>query len=70
LPPKELIRKDLRLTVDNPEDLAVCRIVYSVFKEYAPKIPVAKVVSFLDANPKLIEWISPYTEAGYSTMYR
>lgn len=69
-PPLQLVRKDLRLTVDNPEDLAVCRIVYGVFKEFAPRIPVADVVSFLDANPKLIEWVSPYTEFGYSTMYR
>lgn len=69
-PPKELIRKDLRLTVDNPEDLAVCRIVYGVFKEFAPRIPLAEVISFLDSNPKLIEWITPYTEVGYSTMYR
>lgn len=68
--PKELVRRDLRLTVDNPEDLAVCRIVYSVFKDVAPKIPVAEIVKFLDANPKLIEWIAPYTEIGYSTMYK
>lgn len=70
LPPAVLIRKDLRLTVDNPEDLAVCRVVYSAFKQRAPKIPVAEVISFLDANPKLIELIAPYTEVGYSTMYR
>ncbi|MCZ4306857.1 hypothetical protein O4G98_19160 [Zoogloeaceae bacterium G21618-S1] len=69
-PPPTLVRKDLRLTVDNPEDLAVCRIVYGVFKDLAPRIPVAEIVAFLDANPKLIEWIAPYTEAGYSTMYR
>jgi spore coat polysaccharide biosynthesis protein SpsF len=69
-PPPALVRKDLRLTVDNPEDLAVCRIVYGVFKDLAPRIPVADIVAFLDANPKLIEWIAPYTEVGYSTMYR
>lgn len=70
VPPPVLVRRDLRLTVDNPEDLAVCRIVYGAFKEAAPRIPVADIVAFLDANPKLIEWIAPYTEAGYSTMYR
>jgi spore coat polysaccharide biosynthesis protein SpsF len=69
-PTKELIRKDLRLTVDNPEDLAVCRIVYGAFKDVAPRIPVSEIVKFLDANPKLIEWIAPFTEAGYATMYR
>ena len=69
-PPPALVRTDLRLTVDNPEDLAVCRIVYSTFKDLAPRIPVAEIVAFLDKNPKLIEWIAPYTETGYSTMYR
>ena len=69
-PPPELVRKDLRLTVDNPEDLAVCRAVYGVFREKAPRIPVAEIVRFLDANPKLIEMIAPYTEIGYATMYR
>lgn len=68
--PKELVRKDLRLTVDNPEDLAVCRIVYKNFMDCAPKIPVRNVVDFLDANPQLIELTSPYVEAGYATMYK
>jgi spore coat polysaccharide biosynthesis protein SpsF len=70
VPPPALVRKDLRLTVDNPEDLAVCRIVYGVFKAAAPRIPVTDIVAFLDANPGLIEWIAPYTEVGYATMYR
>lgn len=69
-PPKELIRQDIRLTVDNPEDLAVCRIIYGAFKNMAPKIPVSDVVRFLDANHKLIEMIAPFTEAGYTSMYR
>jgi spore coat polysaccharide biosynthesis protein SpsF len=67
--PKELNRKDLRLTVDNPEDLAICRIVYGAFKEQAPKIPVTEIIKFLDRNPKLVEQIAPFTEVGYSTMY-
>lgn len=69
-PPKELVRRDLRLTVDNPEDLAVCRAVYGVFKDRAPRIPVMEIVRFLDANPKLIEMIAPFTQTGYATMYR
>jgi len=68
-PAIELVRKDLRLTVDNPEDLAVCRIVYGAFRELAPRIPVTEVVKFLDASPKLIELIAPFTDVGYSTMY-
>lgn len=65
-----LIRKDLRLTVDNPEDLAVCRVIYGIFKDSAPRISVPEIVKFLDANPKLIEMTAPFAEAGYATMYR
>jgi spore coat polysaccharide biosynthesis protein SpsF len=68
--PSALVRKDLRLTVDNPEDLAVCRTIYSVFKDSAPRISVPEIVKFLDANPKLIEMTAPFAEAGYTTMYR
>ncbi len=68
--PAALIRKDLRLTVDNPEDLAVCRIVYGVFKDSAPRISVPDIVKFLDAHPKLIEMTAPFAEGGYATMYR
>lgn len=69
-PPKDLVRKDMRLTVDNPEDLTVCRIVYGALKKWAPRIPIHEIVKFLDANPKLIELIAPFTETGYTTMYR
>ncbi|MHA8097976.1 hypothetical protein VR479_01610 [Aquirufa aurantiipilula] len=67
-PPKELIRKDLRLTVDNPEDLVVCRAVYQHFKDFAPKIPLLEVVQYLDLHPNLKELIFPFAEAGYATM--
>jgi spore coat polysaccharide biosynthesis protein SpsF len=69
-PPHDLVRKDLRLTVDNPEDLAVCRVVYNKFKEQAPRIPVKEIIKFLDANPELIKLTAPFTEVGYATMYR
>lgn len=68
--PTRLVRKDLRLTVDNPEDLAVCRKVYAQFKDQAPFIPIEKIVDFLDSHPHLIELTYPYTEIGYTTMYR
>jgi len=67
-PPEALIRKDLRLTVDNPEDLVVCRAVYQNFKKFAPQIPLLEVVHFLDLNFNLKELISPFAEAGYNTM--
>ena len=67
--PETLIRKDLRLTVDYPEDLIVCRKIYAKLKNHAPRIPIDLVINFLDENPELIKLIEPYTEIGYSTMY-
>lgn len=68
-PAKELQRFDLRLTVDNPEDLVVCRHVYKAFKEQSPNISVGEIVRFLDRNPDLISLTAPFAELGYKTMY-
>lgn len=67
--PPELNRKDLRLTVDNPEDLVLARAVYQAFSDKAPRIPAGDIVRFLDANPSLIALTAPFAEVGYKTMY-
>jgi spore coat polysaccharide biosynthesis protein SpsF len=67
--PASLNRKDLRLTVDQPHDLIVCRAVYAELKRFAPRIPIEQIVAFLDTKPHLVELIAPFTEQGYSTMY-
>lgn len=69
-PPGNLSRKDLRLTVDNPEDLVICRKIYNYFKSQAPKIKVEDIIRYLDDNPELKELVSPYLDIGYSTMYK
>ena len=51
--PPALARNDLRLTVDNPEDLILCRAVYAELKVHAPRIPLAAIVDFLDRSPEL-----------------
>ena len=51
--PDHLCRSDLRLTVDNPEDLIICREVYNQFIDIAPKINLEEVIKFLDNNPEL-----------------
>lgn len=66
--PVELRRKDIRLTVDYPEDLVVCREVYMALKAQAPRISVPDIVRYLDQHPKLLALLAPYTEAGYATM--
>jgi len=67
-PPLELTRKDVRLTVDYPEDLVVCRAVYGALQEQAPRISVMDIVGYLDKHPRLLELLAPHTEAGYATM--
>jgi len=67
-PPKYLIRKDLRLTVDYPEDLVVCREIFSFFKN--KKINHKKIIKFLDKNKKLKDLVKKYTYQGYKTMYK
>lgn len=44
--PKFLNRKDLRLNVDNLEDLVVCRKIYNEFKHFSLVIPLSKIVSY------------------------
>lgn len=68
-PLQELVRKDLRLTVDNPEDLVVCRKLFTEFKHLAPRIPVLALVKYLDSNKELKRLTYPLTESGYATMY-
>ena len=46
------------------------RVDIAKFLNMAPRIPVMDVVKFLDANPKLIEMLAPFTKIGYASMYR
>ena len=67
--PHDLNRKDLRLTVDNPEDLVLCKAVYKTFIDLAPRIPLNKIIRFLDMNKDLVRLTQPFTEIGYESMY-
>jgi spore coat polysaccharide biosynthesis protein SpsF len=67
--PKEVKRMDIRLTIDYPEDLILCRAVYQQFKEKAPLIPLTDIIQFIDDNPKLKELVQPFVEEGLKTMY-
>jgi len=70
-PPSDLIRQDLRLTVDYPEDLVVCRRIYDHIKRKMDPLryDLEEIVSFLDKNTELKSLISPFVDEGYSTMY-
>lgn len=68
-PPKELLRTDIRLTVDYPEDLILCRAVFDKFRDMAPFIPVDKIIKFLDSNQQLKDLVDPFIEEGLKSMY-
>lgn len=67
--PKHLKRLDIRLTVDYPEDLVLCRAVYNEFKDLAPRIPLDKIIPYLDSNEPLKQLVDPFIEDGLKTMY-
>ena len=60
LPDPALERLDLRLTVDYPEDLVVCRAAYMHLRHLAPRIPVGEIIQFVDSRPDLKALIAPY----------
>ncbi len=58
--PKSLLRSEYRLTVDNPEDLILCKNIYKKFKKLSPNIALNKIINYLDKNPKLANVNSQY----------
>ena len=67
--PIEIKRTDIRLTVDYPEDLILCRAIYKEFNYLAPRIPLIKIIDFLDRNPDLKKLVEPFIDEGLKTMY-
>lgn len=53
-------RQDLRLTIDYPEDLVLCRRIYDAFAGVAPRIPLESIVEFLDRHEPLRSLVAPY----------
>tara|TARA_B100000073_G_scaffold308628_2_gene279768 strand:- start:152 stop:904 length:753 start_codon:yes stop_codon:yes gene_type:complete len=62
-------RPDIRLTVDYPEDLIVCRAVFEEFKEKAPLIPLTDIIKFIDSRDDLKLLVDPFVDEGLKTMY-
>jgi spore coat polysaccharide biosynthesis protein SpsF len=61
--PPSLQRLDVRLTIDYPEDLVLCRRVYEALRAFAPRIPVTEIVDYLDAHPEIAALVKPYAQA-------
>jgi spore coat polysaccharide biosynthesis protein SpsF len=67
--PAGIKRLVIRLTIDYPKALVLCRHIYNQFKESAPLIPVIDIIQFLDASPHLKQLVEPFIEEGLKTMY-
>lgn len=55
-------RLDLRLTIDNPEDLVLCRNIYKYFKNSMPDISIDKIITYLDENPHIHKIVEPFVD--------
>jgi len=60
--PKEWERLDLRLTVDYPEDLILCRAVYEALRDHRPHLPTAEILAFLDDHPHVRNLVGPFVD--------
>jgi spore coat polysaccharide biosynthesis protein SpsF len=58
--PAYLERLDIRLTVDYPEDLVVCRRIYAHLRHKAPRLPVGEIIKYIDGQPELRALLVPY----------
>lgn len=61
--PFSVERLDLRLTVDYPEDLVLCRHVYNHLKDKAPRFPLSDIIEFIDKHPELQTLVEPFVVA-------
>lgn len=61
-PVKKWQRMDLRLTVDYPEDLILCREIFHALSDQGPRIPFDKVLAFADSHPELTRLVEPYVD--------
>jgi spore coat polysaccharide biosynthesis protein SpsF len=59
-PPAHLRRLDLRVTVDNPEDLMLCRAIARECGADMPLVPPEKIIAFVDSRPDLQNLVKPY----------
>jgi len=62
-PPKVCERLDLRLTVDYPEDLVLCRKIYEALKHLGPRIPLDQIIAWVDTHQNIARLVHPFTVA-------
>lgn len=57
-------RPDLRVSVDNPEDLIVCRAVLDCLEGGERLLALEEIVQFLDEHRELTALVDPFVQAG------
>lgn len=60
IPEPSLRRQDLRVTVDNPEDLVLAREIAKGCADSMPCIPADRIIRFLDSRPDLKSLVQPF----------
>jgi N,N'-diacetyllegionaminate synthase len=54
-PPKKIMRPDIRLTVDTPEDLIITRLISKKLGNTKKIISLDKIIEFIDKNPEILK---------------
>ncbi len=60
LPEARHRRQDLRVTVDNPEDLVIAREIARACADAMPCVPVDRIIRLLDSRPDLKALVRPF----------
>jgi spore coat polysaccharide biosynthesis protein SpsF len=66
--PKELIRKNYRLTLDYPEDYEFFRALFTAMGKDTYKKTTAEIIGFLDTHPEIVA-INEHCEEIYNVRY-
>jgi N,N'-diacetyllegionaminate synthase len=66
--PESVRRPALRLTVDYPEDLIVCREIANELGKNGPLFSLESVIEFMDARPRLNE-VNSWIDAGQGRIW-
>jgi spore coat polysaccharide biosynthesis protein SpsF len=61
-PPEALRRLDLRLTVDYPQDLILCRAIWEALKDRGHRIPIGDIVAWIDQHPDVHALVEPFVD--------
>lgn len=62
IPPQRYRRPDVRLTVDYPEDLILCRGIWADHSVAAPHVPLARILEWVDAHKQVHGLVAPFVD--------